>query len=266
MNISDHIELVIPTYNRAEYLQRTLLSLASSPFNSCKITVLDNASTDKTKLVSKSMAHWLKGLVYVRNARNIGGEFNYCKAVEISRAPYVWILGDDDSYYWHEYEDLLGAISSGKHDLILPGVSFTSLPHGQFRFQDLLGKERLIYELSFVPSCIFRRTLYTDAILEKAKAWSDMGNTLPMMPLLDEMARVNASVWVSRIQHIARGRRHGYSPLKVLADWRAISLSCDHIGEAMRWEMFGGLRGVKNFAIASLISLVNYRSKYDGKR
>ena len=46
--IEDKIEIMIPTYNRANYLNDTLNALLNSPFKNCRITVRDNASLDNT--------------------------------------------------------------------------------------------------------------------------------------------------------------------------------------------------------------------------
>ena len=47
----DNLEIIVITYNRAELLGTTLDRLAASPFSTCRITVLNNASTDHTQQV-----------------------------------------------------------------------------------------------------------------------------------------------------------------------------------------------------------------------
>ena len=41
-----NMEIIIPTWNRAKYLDRTLSQFANSPFREYKITILNNNSTD----------------------------------------------------------------------------------------------------------------------------------------------------------------------------------------------------------------------------
>src|SRR5690349_20144371 len=94
----DELELFVVTYNRAGALRRTLEALLVSPFSGCAITVLDNASVDETPAVCEEFAGRFARLRTVRHARNVGFGANYLRAIELARAPYTWILADDDDY------------------------------------------------------------------------------------------------------------------------------------------------------------------------
>ena len=48
---NEKMEIIIPTWNRAKYLDRTLSQFANSPFREYKITILNNNSTDNTQEV-----------------------------------------------------------------------------------------------------------------------------------------------------------------------------------------------------------------------
>lgn len=251
----NNLEIIIPTYNRASHLERTLNALKSSPFT--RITVLDNASTDNTPDIVLNS----EGIKYIRNPENIGAELNYCKAVEISEGPYVWILGDDDIYCW-EYgvkidECVIEEILRNSLDLILPGVCFDNIEaFGLLSLRkDLLNnKHPLYYPLSFAPSLIFRRSLYKNHFLEEAKILATQGNLLPMIPFVDYLIQHNTLAWVSSTKTIDKGPRHGYSSMKALVDWILVSKSHNVLYESeMMEEMFGGFKWFKTI-LASLLT------------
>ena len=83
----DNLEIIVITYNRAELLGTTLDRLAASPFSTCRITVLNNASTDHTQQVVWQKQSLFTNLRLVSNVVNIGGDANILRAVELATAP-----------------------------------------------------------------------------------------------------------------------------------------------------------------------------------
>ena len=117
--IEDKIEIVIPTYNRAEYLDITLNSLLNSPFKDCKITIRDNASPDNTQTICNKYSRLFTNLHIIRNKKNIGGNANILRSYEQATYPYVWVLADNDLLNFDDCDDFIEAIESEKFDLII---------------------------------------------------------------------------------------------------------------------------------------------------
>ncbi len=93
------LSICIPTYNRANLLRNTLLSLApqvdvNSDF--CEVIVSDNASEDDTKNIVVECQQKYKNIKYFRNESNLGGRQNIWKVTTYATGKYIWILGDDD--------------------------------------------------------------------------------------------------------------------------------------------------------------------------
>jgi len=103
MNASPHpdplLTIVIPTYNRAEKLELLLETLKvelQESGDEVTVMVSDNASTDGTAEVTRSMqARWPE-LVVRRQATNVGADENFCSCVELLSSRHFWIIGDDD--------------------------------------------------------------------------------------------------------------------------------------------------------------------------
>lgn len=59
-----------------------------------EILVIDNASTDETSSLLKSIVN--NCLNYIRNSENIGADRNFLKCIQLARGEYVWLFGDDE--------------------------------------------------------------------------------------------------------------------------------------------------------------------------
>ncbi|MBD2691798.1 glycosyltransferase family 2 protein [Anabaena catenula] len=95
------LTIAIPTYNRAELLdkQLTWLSQAIKGFESeCEILVSDNCSTDHTQSIIKKWQNILSDITFKsnKNPENIGVMRNIIYCLSYSTTKYVWTIGDDD--------------------------------------------------------------------------------------------------------------------------------------------------------------------------
>jgi len=88
------VSVVIPTFNRPQYLHAALASAVNQTFNDTEIIVQDNASAiDPTPAV---LALGDPRIRIWRNATNIGQTANIATACARARGKYIAILGDDD--------------------------------------------------------------------------------------------------------------------------------------------------------------------------
>ena len=95
------LTIAIPTFNRAELLNKQLTWLAQAlrGFEAeCEIFVSDNCSTDHTQEIIKKWQELL-GAVTFRSSRNIvnlGVMANIACCLKSASSKYVWTIGDDD--------------------------------------------------------------------------------------------------------------------------------------------------------------------------
>jgi len=158
-SLIEKLEIVLITYNRKRFLERTLLQLfePDSPVKDLDITVLDNNSTDGTDALVCSIREKHANLKYVKNHYNIGGNGNIAKAMETGRRPYLWVLCDDDAYDWSCWSSVERAIES--NELV---ISLCGSPH------NLLYKDDLAYKIclsTYLPSIIFNTQIFTDTTM-----------------------------------------------------------------------------------------------------
>ena len=86
------------TYNRSQYLRKSLRSVLQQVGNDPLVEVLvsDNASTDETRSLVEEQQKRFKNLRYHCNETNVGAAGNLHKAIQRSRGEYVIVAGDDD--------------------------------------------------------------------------------------------------------------------------------------------------------------------------
>ncbi len=202
------LEILIITYNRAEFLQRTLTQLQTSPFAGCKITVLDNCSSDDTPRVIEELKPHFAHLETVRHPKNIGACANYLRAVELSTSTYTWVLCDDDLFDFAHSQDVVEAIESEQFDLISLGSP------GQYRWErglrttsrELIRRGARFYGVfTFLSGFMFRTEQFDSECM--AKGYRNIVNSFPHFDFIKKAARENFKVYVSQKQIIFREGR-----------------------------------------------------------
>jgi glycosyltransferase involved in cell wall biosynthesis len=89
------LSIVLPTYNRAIYLDHSLgIHLPILEKYAIKLYIFDNASTDNTCEVVEKWRHDYPLIEYHRNDKNYGPDDNFQKALSCPGTKYIWLLGD----------------------------------------------------------------------------------------------------------------------------------------------------------------------------
>ena len=100
MTLNEKLEIILITYNRAEFVKRTFEQFfyEGSPVADIDFIVQDNNSDDNTKEVVKEYAKIHPNIKYTKNRYNLGLSGTIARAMEVASKDYVWIIGDDDKY------------------------------------------------------------------------------------------------------------------------------------------------------------------------
>jgi len=97
------ISIIIPTYNRANYVEQTIESALAQDYENYEVIVSDNASTDTTtEVINKYLKN--DKFKYYKNETNIGMVKNWHKALyDYSTGDWFLILSDDDYFIDSSY-------------------------------------------------------------------------------------------------------------------------------------------------------------------
>lgn len=92
------ISIIIPTWNRVEFLCRCIDSILQQSYQNIEIIVVNDCSTDNTAEVIKEKYGKNKKVIYIENETNLGPGGSRQKAYLFSAGEYI-IFADDDDYY-----------------------------------------------------------------------------------------------------------------------------------------------------------------------
>ena len=88
------ISIVIPTYNRSLFLERSIKSIINQTYQNWEIIVIDNNSTDDTDLVlekykeKKILIKKINNEGIIAKSRNLG--------IKLAKGEYIAFLDSDD--------------------------------------------------------------------------------------------------------------------------------------------------------------------------
>jgi glycosyltransferase involved in cell wall biosynthesis len=91
------VSVIIPTYNRAEFLRSTITSVLNQTFQDFEIIVIDDASQDHTREVVSSFGD--KRIRYIRHETNKRVAAARNTGVISSKGTYIAFLDDDDEWF-----------------------------------------------------------------------------------------------------------------------------------------------------------------------
>ncbi len=246
--IENKLELILVTYNRAQYLENTLKQFFNSPFKNCKFTILDNCSPDNTSKVCEKYSKLFPNMEVIRHNRNIGGNANITQGLRTSTSEYTWLLADDDDYDFSECDDVIEAVLSDKYDFI--HVSSPLLPSNKKNKNDKdlteiiedydknreiralelvkLIKGKYFMDLAFISSYIFKtKLLDSDDII---KAYDNVPNFFPQFSFISKTVNENFLLYRAKQDLIIQGNNpendaeHTYTYTKFYEGWLNVGL------------------------------------------
>jgi glycosyltransferase involved in cell wall biosynthesis len=104
------ISVVIPTYNRADMILRSLDSMKRQTYQNFEILIVDDASTDNTAEVIKEYNY--DKIKYIRLDRNVGQSCARNIAIREASGEYIGFLDSDDEWLPNKIEKQLELFNS----------------------------------------------------------------------------------------------------------------------------------------------------------
>lgn len=98
------ISVIIPTYNRADLLPRTIRSVLAQTFRGWELLVVDDGSTDDTHRVVASFQHLDARIKYVRQTNSGAPARPKNTGIRHARGEYIAFLDHDDEWFPEKLE------------------------------------------------------------------------------------------------------------------------------------------------------------------
>ncbi|ARU49446.1 Abequosyltransferase RfbV [Sulfurospirillum diekertiae] len=164
------LSIVVPTYNRADFLDYCLeFHIPLAREYNIQIFISDNASTDNTReIVSK----WMKEyplLKYHQNASNVGPDRNFEIGLKLPDTEYIWLLGDTYQIPSNGIEYFLRLFpENNKYEVIICNVEnrVLNIPSQRYKNPNKLLND-LGWHLTCLSSLIYSSRLVAQADFER---------------------------------------------------------------------------------------------------
>jgi glycosyltransferase involved in cell wall biosynthesis len=127
------VSLIIPTRERAAYLEYAVRTCTDNPEPNLEILVLNNASTDHTDAVMQRIAD--PRVRYVRNDTRLSMRDNFEKGISLATGDILCFIGDDDGVFPNAIESALAIFAQHQVDAV-------SAARAHYFWPDLLAARR----------------------------------------------------------------------------------------------------------------------------
>jgi glycosyltransferase involved in cell wall biosynthesis len=120
------ITIAIPTFNRSSWLKACILSALNQSYKHFEVVVSDNASTDNTEELLKTISD--PRLRVIRQTKNIGAIPNWNACLSEARGDFIVFVSDDDNIAPWFLERCISLINREPKIPIVVALSDTYLP------------------------------------------------------------------------------------------------------------------------------------------
>ncbi len=179
------ISVCIPTYNKYETIEYTILSVINQSFQKWELLIIDDSNNSYTEDIVKKHSVTDSRIKYLKNKERFGLVKNWNECIKQANFEYVYILHHDDFLMpgvFQAYNDF--ANENPECGLIHSNCYYVTLPY----FRKTIGKtqDRPILEKGdkAVEKVLFNNNLACSTVMIKKECYNKLG-------LFDE------SAWVS---------------------------------------------------------------------
>ena len=150
------VSVCIPVYNGERFLLEAVESAIKQTFEDFEVVIVDNASTDETKLIIEEIASENRRIRFFINDTNIGivGNFNAC--LTHARGKYIKFLCADDMLLPTCLEDMIREFDTNPFVSLVVGGRLIVDENGQTVDKRSYAKtETVISGMSVINRCLF---------------------------------------------------------------------------------------------------------------
>lgn len=130
------ISVVVTCYNNAKFLEKCLKSLAKQTLQDIEIICIDDASTDDSLAILKTLAKNDARIKVLHNSENQGVSASRNRATSEAKADYIMYCDADDYYDSAMCEKLYHAITNHDADLAICEVNIIYESHPEMKISD----------------------------------------------------------------------------------------------------------------------------------
>lgn len=194
------ISICIPTFNRANILNKTLYDLIKIKSNKIEFVINDNGSTDDTKEIVEDFKD--NRIKYFKNKSNLGFDANILNVIQKSRGKYIFLLSDEDKIETRTFHWLLKTLESSDISLLYGSIISKKRDKLEkyYTYEDKLLKKgsntayHLWFKHPYMSGIILRKSALNLNYMKKFVGSCYMHQFLSIYALLNGNVRVTSKI------------------------------------------------------------------------
>lgn len=115
MKYKDKVSIIIPTYNRAKLIKKSINSVLNQTYDNIEVIVVDDCSTDNTEEVIKKIKD--ERVKYIKLKKNSGACVARNTGIKASTGKYISFNDSDDEYMSTKIEKQYNNLIKNKSDM-----------------------------------------------------------------------------------------------------------------------------------------------------
>ena len=196
MNENELVSVVIPTYNRAQTIKRSIMSVLNQTYKNIEIIVVDDCSTDKTKDIIDEIKD--DRVKYFKLEKNSGACVARNYGIEKSKGNYIAFQDSDDEWYENKLEIQMQKLLNSNNDLVF--CSLNRVIEGKSNVTKI-PEEKIDCSKNFTHRLLLESCISTQTVLAKKYIFNNekFDPRLPRFQDWDLMIRISKKF---KIDHI----------------------------------------------------------------
>ena len=115
MNRDPFVDVIMPNYNKGEFLEESINSVISQEYKNWNLFVIDNFSNDNSKNILNKFRDKISNISIIYLSKNKGAAFSRNLGIRLSKAEYISFMDSDDYWSSNKLKDQINFMQKFKH-------------------------------------------------------------------------------------------------------------------------------------------------------
>ncbi len=190
MNNLPKISIVMPSYNAAEYIEKSVLSAINQIYSNVEIIIIDDASNDNTiSILNDINKRYNNCLIIYKLPINLGPSNARNLGIKKCSGEYIAFLDSDDVWYSEKLQKQYEQLKDNKFNLCFSDIDILEneiVTHTRKHFYECYNYSELL-KRNFIP---LSTLLLKKSLLEKVK-YRDIQNSSKIVKLIVQKFKIN---------------------------------------------------------------------------
>ena len=214
------VSIIIPTYNRAELINRAVKSVINQTYKDIEIIIVDDGSTDNTHEVLKEYISE-KRIIYIKKV-NGGCASARNQGVEAAKGKYMAFLDSDDTYKPDAIQNLTETLKKSRSDFVFSPV-IEVFPDKRETINYPIAKnkpenfatEHLVNTNVYIHACLFKKEIFEIEKMDESMRFNEDSDFLQRVAINYRAAYCDAPT-VNHYHHSKNKSKNRIEILKAL--------------------------------------------------